>query len=91
LKLYVIRFELFYLKKKTKKLIKIFNKKKIIAGDVLADVNLNPKNHHDYKENIDKVLKFMQLNSVKIARTTSKGLILFFFFIIFSFQNLRFY
>ena len=41
----------------------------------MADVNLNPKSYNEYKENIDKVLKFMQQNSVKIARTTSKEIL----------------
>lgn len=36
---------------------------------------MNPKTPHEYKENIDKVLKFMQANNVKIARTTSKEIL----------------
>lgn len=47
----------------------------VISGDVLTDVNLNPRTYNEYKENIDKVLRFMQLNSVKIARTTSKEIL----------------
>ena len=40
----------------------------------MPDVNLNPKTPADSKENIEKVLKFMQNNSVKMQRTTSKGI-----------------
>ena len=47
----------------------------VISGHVLPDVNLNPKTSADYKENIEKVLKFMQTNSVKMQRTTSKELL----------------
>jgi hypothetical protein len=45
----------------------------IISGYVLPDVNLNPNTMNDYKENIEKVLKFIQNNQVKMQRATSKG------------------
>ena len=45
------------------------------ANYVLPDVNLNPKSNSDSKHNIDKVLKFMQNNSVKMQRTTSKEIL----------------
>jgi hypothetical protein len=46
----------------------------VLAGTVLTDVNLNPKTLSDSKENIEKILKFMQANSVKMHQTTSKGM-----------------
>lgn len=47
----------------------------VISGCVLPDVNLNPKSLTDSKENIEKVLKFMQSNSVKVQRTTTKEIL----------------
>lgn len=45
------------------------------AGNVMPDVNLNPKSMTDYKENIEKVLKFMQNNQVKMQRATAKEIL----------------
>ena len=47
----------------------------IIAGNVLADVNLNPKTHADYKDNIEKVIRFMIQNSIKMHQTTTKDIV----------------
>lgn len=47
----------------------------VISGNVLADVNLNPKTNADYKDNIDKVLRFMHHNSIKMHQTTTKDIV----------------
>ncbi|CAF0846778.1 unnamed protein product [Brachionus calyciflorus] len=47
----------------------------VISGTVLTDVNLNPKTINECKENIEKILKFMQLNSIKMHQTTSKEIL----------------
>ena len=44
-----------------------------IAGDIFPDANLNPKNTQEYKENVEKVLKFMQNKSIKMHQTSAKG------------------
>ena len=44
-----------------------------LAGDIFHDVHLNPKNIQEYKENIEKVLKFMQNKSIKMHQTSAKG------------------
>jgi len=47
----------------------------IISGHVLSDVNLNPRTHLECKENIEKILRFMQQNSVKMHQTSYKEII----------------
>jgi hypothetical protein len=47
------------------------------AGDVIPDANLNPKTPQEFKENIEKVLKFMQTKSIKMHQTSSKGMLFF--------------
>jgi hypothetical protein len=44
----------------------------IISGQVLSDINLNPRTHLEYKENIEKILRFMQQNAVKMHQTSYK-------------------
>jgi hypothetical protein len=48
-----------------------------IAGQVLTEINQQPSNIQECRENIDKVLKFMQSNSIKMHQTSSKGLFKF--------------
>ncbi len=45
----------------------------LLAGDVFPDANLNPKTPEEAKENIEKVLKFMQKKSIKMHQTTTSG------------------
>lgn len=45
----------------------------ITAQDVFHDVNLNPTTVQEYKENVEKVLKFMQNKSIKMHQTSAKG------------------
>ncbi|RMZ98956.1 dixin isoform X4 [Brachionus plicatilis] len=47
----------------------------VISGTVLADVNLNPKTQSECRENIEKILKFMQQNSVKMHQTSAKEIL----------------
>jgi uncharacterized protein YqgV (UPF0045/DUF77 family) len=47
----------------------------IISGQVLSDVNLNPRTHLEYKDNIEKILRFMQQNSVKMHQTSYKEIV----------------
>ena len=47
----------------------------VISGHVLDDVNLTPKTLIDYKDNIEKILKFMHDNSIKMHHTTSKEIV----------------
>jgi hypothetical protein len=48
----------------------------IISGSqILTDINLNPKNMHDFKENIEKILRFMHTNSIRMHQTTSREII----------------
>lgn len=47
----------------------------VISGTVLTDVNLNPRTMNDNKENIEKILRFMQQNSVKMHQTSPKEIL----------------
>ena len=47
----------------------------IISGTMLNSVNMSPKTPTEYKENLEKILKFMQQSSIKMHQTTAKELL----------------